>query len=96
VKKQYEKYEYDSRWRYEGAWCYLTAWGYGRAIETFQHCRQYVHDKHDARHDRWAFKTRAKRNASFMNSWNIEPPVSRCGGKSWKDYTKNSKQWEKK
>jgi hypothetical protein len=70
-------------------------WGwYHRSPKTGQECKRYVTDRADARREGYHLKLRARRNDGYLNAWNLEPPVSRSGGKSWKDYTTKRAQWD--
>lgn len=74
-------------------WQYGLRWGsWFRPIHTAQELRQREADRVDARHDRQMIKARGNRSTRFLNAWN-DVPVSRSGGKSWKDYTKRPAQY---
>ena len=71
------------------------AHGYFRAVRTFPEIRANHNDARDPELREYRVKVRGCRNRYALDSWN-DFPNSRQMGKSWKDYTKNKKQWESK
>lgn len=94
MKPNYEKLE---RF-YKGCnhWNYGLRWGgYCRPIRTAQELRQREADRVDGRAEGLGVKRRGNRGRCILDAWN-DYPTSRCGGRSWKDYTKRRRQYGKR
>lgn len=67
--------------------------GYHRRVRTFPEMRQNVNDIADQELRDLKYYPRGRRARAFLDPWN-DFNRGRTFGKSWKDYTKNSRQWE--
>lgn len=65
-----------------------SCWWNGRHVRTFNELRQLTND------DAEGLPVRRKRLG--IPDWYDDPKLSRCNGRSWKDYTKQRKQWDKR
>jgi hypothetical protein len=74
------RHEKKYRLRYSCFW-------YGRHVRTFNELRQLIND------DAEGLPVRRKR--LLLPDWYDDPQVGRHGGRSWKDYTKRRKQWDR-
>ena len=93
MKTGYRK-EFCYRSKEKNDWHYssLRA-GYYRKIRTFPELRRNAADAVDYRDEPHIDVKRGRgRNSNKLDAWN-DFPVSRTGGRSWKDYTRHRKQW---
>ncbi len=74
---------------------YIFSWGYFRAIRTSGEIRANSNDRADAELRAYRVKVRLRRCEAKLDSRN-DFSIARNFGKSWKDYTKNKRQWEPK
>lgn len=66
---------------------YSHKYAYDRNVRTFNERKANVHAEDDG------IKVRGRRKL-IPNSWD-DPHLARSYGRSWKDYTKRKKQWDK-
>jgi hypothetical protein len=72
------------------------AHGYGRAIyRVTNEVRANTNDRADPELIAYGVRVRACRNGHVLNGRN-DPYNSKQMGRSWKDYTKNKRQWQSK
>lgn len=92
MKPQYKKV--DAWWRKNRSTHYVHAYsGYHRDIRTWSEARQNHYAIADLRDEyEFDYKIRKSRNLHDLDPWN-DYPIRRNYGRSWKDYTKNHKQW---
>lgn len=93
MKPRYRKTTH-RRPKNEGDWYYDDVrGGYYRRIRTIQELRRNCGDAVDFRDEPHVeIKSGRGRTHTMLDAWN-DFPVSRRGGRSWKDYTRHKKQW---
>lgn len=95
MKKHYKRRPDEPRWsRWSNT--YLPAWGVGRfehkyarhyrTFQTFNEIRQHEHALLDGAHIR-------ARRLNLPRIWD-DCHIGRNYGRSWKDFTKNRRQWD--
>lgn len=93
-KKNYRKVTY--WWHTDGQFAYEHVSGAHmcRRIRTFPERRQWIADDADEELRDLGCRPRGGRSPGPLDPWN-DYIVSRTGGRSWKDYTRARKQWDR-
>lgn len=74
---------------------YVFEWGYHRSVSTASEIRANTNDRADREFREYRVKVRGRRCAANLDARN-DFSIARNFGKSWKDFTKNKRQWEAK
>jgi hypothetical protein len=86
LKPHYRRYDHRRGWGYQPRRSQF------RPVRTFQEIRSNMMDRSDACDGFWSLRIRGNRSQPVLDARN-DFPISKAWKKSWKDFTRQKKQW---